>query len=163
MFGFKLVFVMFLVMGVVGGIGYWYYNDTQERLRILHENNAKLEIAMKTQKQALAQQKADLARVNAEKQALNQEFQKSRQAVDNLRDKFKGVSRLLGERDLGERAVGKPDAIGKVISKGSNNVMRCFEILSGSPLTEKEKNAEKKSEINSMCPDVANPNYLPTP
>ena len=118
---------------------------------------------MKTQKQALAQQKADLARVNAEKQALNQEFQKSRQAVDNLRDKFKGVSRLLGERDLGERAVGKPDAVGKVISKGSNNVMRCFEILSGSPLTEKEKNAEKKSEINSMCPEVANPNYLPTP
>ena len=50
MFGFKLVFVMFLVMGVVGGIGYWYYNDTQERLRILHENNAKLEVAMQTQK-----------------------------------------------------------------------------------------------------------------
>ena len=42
MFGFKLVFVMLLVMGAVGGIGYWYYNDSQERLSILHENNAKL-------------------------------------------------------------------------------------------------------------------------
>ena len=30
--------------------------------------------------------------------------------------------------------------------------MRCFEILSGSPLTEKEENAEKPSQINSMCP-----------
>ena len=28
-------------------------------------------------------------------------------------------------------------------------------------LTEKEKNATKKSEINSQCPSIANPNYVP--
>jgi hypothetical protein len=31
----------------------------------------------------------------------------------------------------------------------------------GSPLTEKEENATKKSEINSECPSIANPNYIP--
>ena len=161
--GFKLAGIMLILMLAMGGGAYWYYNDTQERLRVLAENNAKLEVAMQTQKQALEQQKRDIARVNAEKEALNTEFQKSRQAVDNLRDKFNGVSKVIGQRDIGERAIIKPRAIGKVISIGSNNVMRCFEILSGSPLTEKEKNAEKKSQINSMCPDVANPRYIPTP
>ena len=38
--GLKLAFVMLIVMGIVGGIGYWYYQDTQKRLAILHENNA---------------------------------------------------------------------------------------------------------------------------
>ena len=31
----------------------------------------------------------------------------------------------------------------------------------GSPLTEKEINATKKSEINTECPSIANPNYIP--
>ena len=39
--------------------------------------------------------------------------------------------------------------------------MRCVEIASGAPLTEKEKTATKKSEINSECPSIANPNYVP--
>ena len=30
-----------------------------------------------------------------------------------------------------------------------------------SVLTEKEKNATKKSEINSECPSIANPSYIP--
>jgi len=30
----------------------------------------------------------------------------------------------------------------------------------GSPLTDKEIKATKKSEINSECPSIANPNYV---
>jgi len=51
--GLKLAFVMLIVMGIVGGIGYWYYQDTQKRLAILHENNAKLEVATTIQTQAI--------------------------------------------------------------------------------------------------------------
>ena len=40
--GFKLVLIMGVVMAVVGGGFYWYYQDTQAKLAILHENNAKL-------------------------------------------------------------------------------------------------------------------------
>lgn len=154
---------MFILMLAMGGGAYWYYNDTQERMRVLAENNAKLEIAVQTQKQAIEQQKKDIAVVNAEKNALNQEFQASRQAVDDLRGKFNKVSKVVGQRDIGERAIVKPKLIERVIDKGSNNVMRCFEILSGASRTEKEDNAEKKSQINTMCPDVANPRYIPRP
>ena len=50
--------------------------------------------------------------------------------------------------------------IEKIINNATDNSQRCFEILTGSPLTEKEKNASKKSEINPECPSIANPNYV---
>ena len=58
--GLKLAGIMIVVMGVLGGIFYWYYNDTQQKMAILHENNAKLETAMKTQKQAIEQYQKDI-------------------------------------------------------------------------------------------------------
>ena len=64
-------------------------------------------------------------------------------------------------RDVGKLAIAKPDAIQRITNKGSANATRCIEIASGSPLTEEEKNATKKSEINTECPSIANPNYVP--
>ena len=40
-------------------------------------------------------------------------------------------------------------------------MLRCLEIVSGSPLTEEELNVTKKSKANTQCPDIANPNYIP--
>ena len=58
--GLKLTAIMFILMLAMGGAGYWYYNDTQKRMRILAENNAKLEMAVQTQQQAIEQQKKDI-------------------------------------------------------------------------------------------------------
>ena len=44
------VYLFLIVMGVIGGVGYggyMYYKDTQQRIAILTENNAKLEVAIK--------------------------------------------------------------------------------------------------------------------
>ena len=161
--GFKLAFVMMLLLAAAGGVGYWYYTDTQERMAQLQENNAKLEIAVQTQQQAIEQQKKDIAAVNAAKDALNKEFQQSRAEVDDLKGKFNKVSKLLGARDIGKLGAAKPDVISRVVTKGSNEVMRCFEIATGAPLTEKEQNAEKPSQINKACPELANPRYIATP
>ena len=51
--GAKLAIVFFFLMAGMAGAGAWYYNDTQERLAILQENNAKLETAVQTNEQAL--------------------------------------------------------------------------------------------------------------
>ena len=56
--GAKLALVMFVLMLAMGGGAYWYYNDTQEKIKILTENNAKLESAVETNEQALAAQTA---------------------------------------------------------------------------------------------------------
>ena len=34
--GLKLALIMLVIMGVLGGLGYWYYQDTQERMAILN-------------------------------------------------------------------------------------------------------------------------------
>jgi len=47
----------------------------------------------------------------------------------------------------------------KIINRASDNALRCFELLTGSPRTENELKANKKSQLNSECPTLANPNY----
>jgi len=50
------VYIMIIVVGLVGGVvygGYYYYKDTQTRLKTLQQNNAKLEVAVKSKDEAL--------------------------------------------------------------------------------------------------------------
>lgn len=158
--GLKLAGIMIIVMGVLGGIFYWYYNDTQQKMAILHENNAKLETAMKTQKQAIEQYQSDIKAVTAEKLVVEKQFAESRQSVSDLQTKFNKVSKLLGARDLGKMGAAKPRSIQRIVNNGSINALRCFEIASGDSLTEKEENAIKPSQLNKSCPDLANPNRI---
>jgi hypothetical protein len=55
----------------------------------------------------------------------------------------------------------KPGLMERVINTGTRNALRCMEISMGAPLTEDEKNATKKSEINPECWNIANPSYQP--
>ena len=69
------VYIMIIVVGLVGGIvygGYAYYQDTQQRLKTLQQNNAKLEVVNK-ENQATIKMMKD----NYEKQSkLNKELSK---------------------------------------------------------------------------------------
>ena len=158
--GFKLALIMFVVMGVVGGIAYWYYHDTQKKMAILHENNAKLEVAAAIQTQAIESLEQDIIEAKEITKRTEQQFIAARAQVDDLRDKFDKTSALLGKRDIGTLAQAKPKVIAKVVTRGTKNINRCFEIISGSLLTEKETNAEKPSQLNSSCPTIANPNRV---
>ena len=160
--GLKLAGVMLILMMAMGGMGYWYYNDTQEKMATLHANNAKLETAVTIQKQTIEQTKKDLRLAHDVATDTMKKFEESRKQTEEMNKKFNKVSKLLGARDIGKLAQAKPRPIQKIINKGSSNMMRCFEILSGKPLTEKEANADRKSKINSMCPDIANPKYTPS-
>ena len=156
--GLKVAAIMAMLMVAMGGLGYWYYTDTQEKMAILHQNNAKLETATKLQEESINKMQKDVALAQKIAVQANKELQEARQQIDVVRNKFNKQSKLLGNRDIGKLATHKPKPIKKIIDKGTKNVLRCFEILSGQPLTENERNAEKKSKLNSSCPDVANPN-----
>jgi hypothetical protein len=51
--GMKLAAVMALILAVVCGLGYWYYEDQQARMAILQENNAKLTVAVQTNEETI--------------------------------------------------------------------------------------------------------------
>jgi|LUMJ01.1.fsa_nt_gb hypothetical protein len=158
--GLKIAAILLVVLMAASGGFYWYYQDTQKRIAILHENNAKLELSVETQKATLKQQAKDIALAHDLATETQKKFEESRQQVEDLRGKFNKVSKLLGQRDIGKLAVVKPRPIARIITKGTVDSLRCFELLSGATHTEKELQAEKPSQINKACPAVANPNYL---
>ena len=72
--GLKAAGIMFVLLLLAGGGFVWYYNDTQERLAILQDNNAKLQVAVQTNEEALKQQKLAFETMQAENRKLNIEF-----------------------------------------------------------------------------------------
>jgi hypothetical protein len=95
-----------------------------------------------------------MVEVRAQYTAVSKSFDIAKKRVDALSEK-------LSEHELGDLAQAKPKLIEKIVDKGTKDVLRCYEILSGSALTEDELNATKKSKTNTSCPDIANPNYIP--
>ncbi len=158
--GLKIALVMFIVMGVMSAGFYWYYTDSQDKMATLHKNAAKLETAVATQKQAIKQLEDDVELAASIAKKTSESLAAARKQVDVVQHKFNKTSKLLGERNIGRLALAKPKPIQKIINNGTSDMFRCFEIISGSSLTEKEVNVEKKSKANTSCPSVANPNYI---
>ena len=83
------------------------------------------------------------------------------QLVDNLQEDMRQLDKRFTKkgRDIGKIAEKKPGLVEKIINNATERAKRCVEIASGAELTEQEINATKKSEINTECPSIANPNY----
>ena len=160
MFGtMRLVMVGLLLSGLAGGVAYVYKLKADNA--ILKENAIKLEQSVNSQKEVIAQQKKDFENIlqaNKELNALKLTLTKELEALD---DKFNKTNASGKKRDIGDLAIAKSKVIEKIINRASDNAQRCVEIAMGAELTEKEINATKKSEINSECPSIANPNYVP--
>ena len=159
--------MMYLKIAIVaimlaGGAGAFIYVKTlQADLAMSEANNAKLEQSVENQKAVIEQQLKDVKAIRVaivEQETLNKRLNES---LEDLRDKFHKVNASGKKRDIGALAEDKPRLIERVINTGTRNALRCMEISMGAKLTEKEVNATKKSEINSECPDIANPNYEP--
>ena len=138
-----------------------YVKNLKADLATSEANNAKLEQSVESQKAVIEQMKADfeaITKIKAEIEKQNKILKAEYAALDQKFNKINGKGEI---RDMGKLATEKAKLIEKIINKGSANAKRCVEIAMGSPLTEKEKNATKKSQINSECPSIANPNYVP--
>ena len=95
---------------------------------------------------------------NKELEEKNKVLAREFKALDERFNKINGKGEV---RDIGKLAIERSSSVERIINSGTTKAMRCVEIAMGSPLTEKEINATQKSEINSQCPSIANPNYVP--
>ena len=155
----KIALVLVMLAGAGGG--FMYVKNLKADLATSEANNAILEESVKSQKAVIKQMKEDfeaMTKIKAEIEKQNKILKAEFAALDKKFNKINGKGEV---RDIGDLATKRPESVEKIINKGSTNAMRCSEIAMGSPLTEKEKNATKKSEINSECPSIANPNYVP--
>ena len=150
----KIAMVAILITGIAGAG--MYVMKLRSDNAILKANQIKLESAVAEQQELIVSQKKDFEEILAANQKMNELVSVLKKDLEDLDKRFNKKN-----RDVGKLAIAKTKSIERITNGASALATRCIEIASGSPLTEKEKNATKKSEINSECPSIANPNYIP--
>ena len=155
----KIVAILVIVLVVAGGL--YYITNLKANLAVSEMNNKTLKDGIEKQQQLIEQMQRDVAQIQAINSELSDLAEKQRQEVQDLSNRF-NVNARGEQRDFGALAAAKPAVIERAINRGTKNALRCLEIASGAPHTEEELNARKLSEINRECPNIANPNYIPT-
>ena len=155
----KLFFALIVMGGLAGGVTYVY--KLKADLATSEANNFKLEGSVEEQKAVIAQQALDIDNIRTAMKEQAELAKRLNASIKDLRNKFNKVNASGEKRDIGNLAEQKPKLMQRAINRGTKNALRCMEIAMGSPLTEKENNAVKKSQINPECPDIANPKYVP--
>ena len=104
---------------VLGGLSYYLWNENG----ILKENNAKLEVAIQTQEEALATLQSDFALQSTQ---LNEMTVKSQQAQRELNR----YSEFIRNYELSAKIMGDPVEMQRKINNGTKHIMEDIEKLS---------------------------------
>ncbi len=133
-----------MLLAGAGG-AYTYVTNLQKTAEIHRLNAEKLEVAVAQNEEALRVQKENYEALQKNLEEVNEEFQAARAQNSVLTTK-------LAEHDLNALAAERPDSITRLVNRGTKNAGRCFEILSGAPLNDKEKEAKSAKSFNNECP-----------
>ena len=126
------IYMLIFVLAIIGGVGYGayaYYQDTQQRIATLQQNNAKLETVAKTNEttiNSLQESQEKFANLNLELQGKLDEAEKY---GDELRKK-------LHKHDLTRLSIKKPGLIEKRINDGTQKLFNNIESLTALPSIE---------------------------
>ena len=104
---------------VLGGLSYYLWNENG----VLKENNAKLEIAIQTQEEAIATLQNDFALQSTQ---LNEMTVKSQQAQRELNR----YSEFIRNYELSAKIMGDPVEMQRKINNGTKHIMEDIEKLS---------------------------------
>ena len=92
------LYLLIIVAGLLGSVGYgayWYYNDTQQRIATLRENNAQLEVAVQTANASIDVLTEDIAKIGKLNNQLQQDLQKAEAYGDELRGKLSRINLVV--------------------------------------------------------------------
>ena len=121
------IYILIVVIGLVGGVcygGYYYYKDTQERIGILTENNAKMMVAKQAQDNTINALIADREKF----ESLNKELQTKLEQANDYKNKLIGK---LRKHNLQKLSMQKPGLVEKKINNGTKKLFRSLESLTG--------------------------------
>jgi glutamate synthase domain-containing protein 3 len=158
MSGVKMLFFGAIAAAVIGG--FVYVKGLQKDLAVAKENMIKMEQAHKAQQKVIEQQKIDFQTIVDTNKQINDTNKQLLKEFSELDKKFNKINASGKKRDIGQIAVKRAESMERIVNRGSKQAVRCVEVAMGDPLTEKEKNATKKSQINPICPDLVNPSYV---
>ena len=107
------IYILLFVLIILGGIGYgayFIYNDTMQRMATLRDNNAKLEVAVKSKDATILSLKENMEKQIKLTKDLNN---KLLQAEENN----KKISKILAETDIIKNSIADPKASEKRINE----------------------------------------------
>tara|TARA_B100000989_G_scaffold141357_1_gene105176 strand:- start:12257 stop:12754 length:498 start_codon:yes stop_codon:yes gene_type:complete len=91
------LYLLLLVLSLIGGVGYaayGYYTSTQERIQILAENNAKLEVAIEKSQKSIKLLKNEADKNAKLSKELQTKLQKAEAYGDDLRNRLRKLDLL---------------------------------------------------------------------
>ena len=100
------VYALVVVLGLVGGAvwgAYGYYNDTQQRIATLTENNAQLEVSNKSLEVKITAMEANIKKQIELANDLNKSLEEAKKANTVIKD-------LLAQTDLVKNSLQDPKA-----------------------------------------------------
>ena len=154
MFGISTIIKLVLVLLIIGSLlaAGWYVTGMREQLAISKNNSEKYEKAVIDQQLLIQQIKEDIQVIQRANEELALVVQSQNKDLDLLQKRFNKTKADGTVRDIGKSAIRKTKSVQKIINNASMKAIRCLELASGAPLTEKELNEKPNSE----CPSLVN-------
>ena len=119
------IYGLIVGLGLLAGIGYgayYYYNDTQQRLATLRDNNAKLEVANKQNQETIKMMKENYEKQTKLNNELSAKLKDAEVYGNELRKK-------LSKIDLPAASLNRPEETEKRINDASQKVLDILESI----------------------------------
>ena len=119
------IYGLIVVLGLLAGVGYgayYYYNDTQQRLATLRNNNAKLEVANKQNQETIKMMKENYEKQTKLNNELSAKLKDAEVYGNELRKK-------LSKIDLPAASLNRPEETEKRINDASQKVLDILESI----------------------------------
>jgi hypothetical protein len=113
---------------------------------VLAQNYQTATESITQQQRAIEQLKEEIETVRRLQNDVSLEF-------SNARNSQMTVDQFFSIHDIAQMALSFPEETTDTINKRTNDAYRCFEIISGSPLTDEEKHANNNN-INQRCANL---------
>ena len=154
MFGISTIIKLVLVLLIIGSLlaAGWYLTSMREQLAISKNNNDKYEQAVIDQQILIRQIREDVQSIQKANKELSLVVQGQNKDLNSLQQRFNKTKADGTVRDIGKSAIRKTKSVERIINNASKKAIRCIELASGAPLTEKELNEKPNSE----CPSLVN-------
>ena len=124
------IYMLIFVLGIIGGVGYGayaYYQDTQQRIATLQQNNAKLETVAKTNELTITSMQKNQEKFATLNKDLQMKLNEAEEYGDDLRKK-------LHKHNLTRLSIKKPGLIEKRINDGTKKLFKSIESLTAMPV-----------------------------
>lgn len=146
----KIFGIVAILATIAIGVFYVKHNENVKQ-RLLTEN-AQLQANANIYKDAIETQNETIDFLREQQKRRAEEFLKAESNFATIRAQNQELVDKLTELEGSLNAAENPQAAQVIVNDISKNVNRCFELISGAPLTAEEKNAKNETEFNPECP-----------